>query len=478
MPLIIGLPSEIMDNICGNLDSHDTLSSIRASCRVLKAAADRHAFRHIKFCMHHEDFDVLRSIVNDYRAEHVQSLTYNTRIMRRYQSYDDDIPYDPYDDELPDIFHLADIHRPPVDEAWIAAMRDVVDSIHRDQVQILAVGEDFDFLREVVPKFPNLREIIVAGDYPDSNRHRNREPNATEPILRIPAYQCLNLDMTGVSHVEGTARHLRAILEAVQATGGSLPRLISIQVGFLSLLATDEDFERSDMPSALPPWPFPPIYPLQNSLSTQLSVLTHFGILLGNERPWIDDPRKYSVVKSPRIKFVHDIIKTMPNLQSLTLGAKYEFAWLYDLIPYDHHWERLHTVHLINMGFGYETMLDLLLRHKQSLRTIILETCCVRGWDDAKRQRIGWDQFIPDLKAGFLPHSLDFTFFHNLREEARGAGDVDPECMPMVRSYFRDKKASKLEPLPRISDERRAVKITLQRPLEILKMTSFFSYEM
>ncbi|KAK0714413.1 hypothetical protein B0T21DRAFT_70940 [Apiosordaria backusii] len=448
---IVDLPAEILDKICEILDiicralgsCHD-LTSARATCRDLKAVADRYVFRHIKFCMHDDDFDVLRSIANDHRSLYVQSLRYNTRI---------------FSEETPLTRRL---------EFFAERM-----AIFSNQVKIMTEDGDIAFWRDVIPKFPNLREIFVTSD-------RDRELNTDMCDWRISAYQHLNLEAKR-SHHSRTARHLQAVFEGLRAAGGSLQRLASVQTGFLSLIHANST---SDVKGyELPSWPFPSTWAATDCLGAQLSTLTHFGILLRNEPPpnrawdWKIHPNRawdWNIdipMKNARMTVVKDIIKSMTNLQSLTLGLKHErtdsIQWF---IPEGQHWQHLHTLHLANLFFGYQTLLNFLLRHKKTLRTLVLNNCSLRELGVSGQR--SWENFFPDLKAGFLPYSLNVTALGTLL--ADGDRFKGPLSTPVLQTFLRDPDAVQLGPLPRAGEGVYIYPRTLFQPYNILKTHSFF----
>ncbi|KAK4198292.1 hypothetical protein QBC40DRAFT_94493 [Triangularia verruculosa] len=413
-------PPEILDKICSNLHARQDLSSARATCRSLKAAADRYAFRHIKFCMHREDFYFLRQIANDHRALYVQSLTYNSHIMEEFDR-----------SEL--AFWEND------DQDAIADTENAVNQIREGQFMVMEMDEDFDFLKDVIPKFPNLRELVVATVH-DEFFDPDEADNDAWASYGF-AYRYLSRQMYGASYHEGTIRHLHAMLEGLRAAGGSLQRLTSLQVGFLSITSDDGYFRDPDYTTR--PWPFDPKFLIKDMLGVQLSYLTHFGLLLHNgsqfHRP--EDRPLIEAAKDHRLTVARDLTTSMPNLQSLTVGARNDAEWIYKLIPYHHVWPELHTIHLINVRFSYEGLLDVLSVHKKTLRTLIFDTCRLFGADDA-----GWGHFVDDLKASFRPFTLHCICFYN-----ENRYNQNPICQePTLQSYLRDTAASGVDSRPRI----------------------------
>jgi hypothetical protein len=112
------------------------------------------------------------------------------------------------------------------------------------------------------------------------------------------------------------------------------------------------------------------------------------------------DPSSLELSRPAQGGSLPGFLGALPNLQTLAIafrslpsgsGATYG-VWLQDVVGTSHHWPRLTTLRLTGMKLTRSLFMDLLARHKDTLRSLGL----VFLWPDSD-----WDSTLAEIRAMF-----------------------------------------------------------------------------
>ncbi|KAK1753801.1 hypothetical protein QBC47DRAFT_48165 [Echria macrotheca] len=364
------LPPEAWANVCAHLDEHD-LVNFRCVCKSFAEIGLPFALAELTIFPHQDDFANLRAVANDpNRAKHVRSIIYipymlETRYLERaidfgqyvmtwrslaierHQSFKDGRPPTP---PIPDDEEL-NVKYAHFNSA-IEQMRGIIDR-----------GLDAACFSEVLPKFPGLREVwLRSGTGLETSKTFGQRFVKKSPYDN--AGYCLRKDYF---YPGSGLRGIRALMPGLLSCK---PRLLRV----LRLDSVDWDFLKE-----LPP-------------PSALAGLVELEIEFALTRPWLstgNPPFQRREVRG-MIKpgLLRDFLSALPNLEALTLRADYyavmdghqssvaiepTYPWsLNDIVPTGIVWPHLRRFGLATCECSGEELLDFILRHRDTLRSLDL----------------------------------------------------------------------------------------------------------
>ncbi|GAB1315440.1 hypothetical protein MFIFM68171_05650 [Madurella fahalii] len=386
------LPTEILFEITAQLEITD-VRKLRLVNRTIGAIADRIALKEICFTMCKQDFVMIREIMkNPVYAAHVTRLAYVVQMLtmerQTLQMYTNAIRKKRRSDEELHKKHPHLFERPP-DRM---TKREILDHYNRylrlyeDQDEILTNELDYEVLKEVIAKLPNLRDVVVS----DCNELR---------IIKKPHIKShWELHSGKFDDGKASTRHLRAILKGVEE---SKTQLQSIRAALIYLdILNETQFGLHSMASDL----------LENLTTFQLMLLA----VEEREGGWLgEDPVDITNQIAQCRALVHKgalrrILDRMPNLVELDIqffeahcqikGTFPSPAALRDVIPLDRVWPRLKTFSISGVETERQEIASFLVRHKQSLESFDL--CYIRLTSTS------WYKLLPYLKSQFCGTQL------------------------------------------------------------------------
>lgn len=435
--LIEQLPPEILHTTCSFLDDKNA-RLLRLTCKKIGAVADCYAFQDLTFYLHPGDFDMLRYFANhDIFAKNVRSLVYITdmlpakrvsfrKFLARANKYGEKwievmrsrartTAWTGTRSKLP--------HQQPtyIDQQ----LRDIYDEyveLHERQVKLLACGEDFAALKDVVPKFSRLRNIVVSANY------WFRE-------MRVYCTPFNHILVPATDVLDPTA--CRQIGSLLLPLVGLSPRIQSLCLGEIHWSFFDRLHD---------PLNFTQMVDVCRNLTT-------FNVLIANGDP---TPDAVPTSVSEWVRTVHQgdirrLLEAMPKLESLAIGFTFLDevndiypARLEDLISTTTHWRHLKNVKFDLLEAPRQDLVDFFSRHSSTLRTIELR--------DLRLIRSSWRVFLPQLKELAEEMFLDDILVtgwvtgeaeeHNIapesREESFHFGDPEDSSMPCLSDDITD----------------------------------------
>lgn len=399
------LPPEILHTTCSFLDDNDA-RLLRQTCKNITAVAGCYAFPQLTFYLHPGDFDMLRYFANhDIFAKNVRSLVYITDILRpKRVSFRK--------------FLVRVMNR---DEKWIETMRsrartttwtgtrsklphqrptdvkqqlrDIYDEyveIHERQVKLLAGGEDFAVLKDVVPKFSRLRNITVSADYSFPEMKECWTP-----------FQQILVPATDVLDPKACRQAASLLLPLV----GLSPRLRSLCLGEIHWSFFDRLHD---------PLRFTQMAEICRNL-TMLNVYIDSSKLTHNAVPNYTNDGARTVRQGD----VRRLLEAMPKLESLTVGFTPTDeldatcpARLEDLVSTTTHWPYLRHLSFDTIEAPRQDLIDFFTRHSRTLRTIELR--------DLNLIRSSWRVFLPQMQK-----LAEDMFLDNILIAGYGSGEAE-----------------------------------------------------
>jgi len=252
---------------------------------------------------------------------------------------------------------------------------------YEDQDEILTRRLDYDVLKEVTAKLPNLKDIVVS------------DANELRVIKKSPLSDFVEFHLGWFNNEKVSARHVRAILKGAEEAG---TRLQSIRAAMLCSDVLDETQ-----------------FGLHSMAPDLLSNLTtfHMGIKavkegkggLRDEDP-MDIASQLSQCRAlVKAGTLRSAIDKMPNLveldiqfhetHTITKGIFPSPALLRDVIPLDRVWPKLKKFTITAVETERQELGSFLVRHKQTLESLDL------GY--IRLTSRSWLKLLPYLKAQF-----------------------------------------------------------------------------
>ncbi|KAK4040673.1 hypothetical protein C8A01DRAFT_15473 [Parachaetomium inaequale] len=336
---VSSLPPELWSRICACLDLCD-VANFRLACRTFSYIGTRPVLRQVVVPVDPDSSDPFRAVANDpAKAKYIQSFQ---------------VVYTPkghghvLDTESPDRQAQEQGH---ADDERLGGDQDGI------QNDLLICG----LLSEVLPKLTALRSVII---------------NCEDPRMGAKG----DLFQTPVNHrqyAEPGRRALASLLEALQGCG---TKLDTLKAGILEW--------RGSIGEMLPRTP------LQPGLFSSLTNLDlHFCVCGKDMYPGLPGyPDSLEPSRLSQGGALPDFLGALPNLQALAIsfcslpsgsGSTYR-VWLQDIVGTGHHWPRLATLSLSGMKLTRSLFMDLLARHKDTLRRLELYSVWLnRNWSEA-----------------------------------------------------------------------------------------------
>jgi len=388
------LPPEIIHYIFELLKIED-VRRLRRVSRQLGAIGACHALPELVFYLHQGDLNVLRTIArHPVYPTYVRSLIYGTDVLENEQLHFKDFTPDcrkilreaarEHRDHDPKKCALARAPPPTIED--IKEKYRLYKRVLQQQHEVLDTRFDFEVLKEVIPKLPNLQEIIVSSDYEyrDSPVRGFKTPFdelATEPRL------------DGILGSEGV-RHLEALLEGVYAAynDGGMRGLKALRAGLIH-------FSFFDGP-----------HQILLQMPDLLAHLTSFELLILPESDIVNRGGELEYENCQalmRTGVIRNLVRRMPNLETLSIafddhtsGDELLFpASLRDLVPLKHTWPNLEKFRLENVETDRDELTAFLVLHKESLMNLHLHA--------VRLKTTSWRKLLPQLKVELDTHLMD-----------------------------------------------------------------------
>ncbi|KAK4210515.1 hypothetical protein QBC37DRAFT_428571 [Rhypophila decipiens] len=412
-----GLPVEMIHEVCGHLEFQDQ-GTLRRVNRFFCAIASSHTLKRIKFCMCKRDLDMLRQITNNpLYASYIQDLIYVVETLslepQTFEMYARAIEHDEMIKR-----HIGDyIPRVRAGSPPRTYLPSEIRELHRrytqffeQQQDILHNRRDFEVIKEVIAKLPNLKEISVSSD------------GEIAKVKKSPFVDCKKVcDGRFVSDRIST-RHLEVMLKGVKAAGTQLQ---TMRVSSVYHTCLD-----------------PATFGL-HSIADQLRNMTHFDLAiqaveeshmpmplaLGRDDPFDISNQLSECNKTMQAGGLRRVLESMPNLIFLKLtfiefhsaipGTFNAPATLQHIMPQDAHWPKLKCLGLSNIMTERQYIVKLLARHKDTLFSFRL--------DQMRLSSTSWIVTLPMLRklfAGARMAALVTDFIISVSED----GDKKPEA--------------------------------------------------
>ncbi|KAI0116246.1 hypothetical protein F4776DRAFT_316493 [Hypoxylon sp. NC0597] len=400
------LPTETLGNICSFLSERE-IQQFRLVCKLFSTVAAEYVRFSMSIFMSKEGLAELYSFsAHTHLARGLRELEYSTFAM------------------LPP----SKIHRDNV-----ARLLKFI-TISQEQDDILTAHYDYMCFLSTFPRFPRLRDITLRLD------RRWDDQGEDGPIL-YKSHRNLFSDRNLFSgHNILTARDkghaLQMLLSVLAET--------KLKINYLTIDGLDwRFFNQSD--SKL------------NSLFKPLANLKYLDLKIDNyHTPDLDYKDNDSAIsdhdavrdynccrKRMCTGVLQRCLQTLPNLEKLRLGFRefkpysprnFRSAPLNQIVPCGFTWTSLKVLELRCMDCERQELMELLLRHKETLRELELEEVVLRStsWiillDDIRRElNIKYAQIIPPLRGHFESH-----------EEGQGiqSWSLGPNLYSLVHTYI------------------------------------------
>lgn len=402
------LPPEILHVVGSHLDEKDA-RVLRLTCTRIGDVASCYAFPTLTFYLHPGDFEMLQYFANhSIISRNVKSLVYFTDMLpekrlsfKKFvaQKKHQDGMYYKYTRNIqpPAARARRPAQQPKYTEAeFQAAYDDYVDA-HSRQTAMLANGDDFRFLRDIIPNFTALTDMMVSA----GNHYREGQWPRTpfEPLF-----------VKADDQLEPTAcRHIGSLLLPLVGLG---PRLRDLTVGAVapSFVSQFED-----------PVKFSQMVDICRNLTT-LDLTIDTGMNEDNEVGiWVDECKAIF-----RTGVMRRLLGAMTNLVSLTIHFTFiderteDYpARFGDLVSKDAHWAHLEHVRFDVIEAPRQDLVDFIGRHTSTLRSIEIRSL--------RLIESSWHVFLPQLREladDMFLDNIEFTgYVHGETERA----DLDPE---------------------------------------------------
>ncbi|KAK4156101.1 hypothetical protein C8A00DRAFT_12926 [Chaetomidium leptoderma] len=368
------VPPEIWSEICAYLD-HPDASNFRLSCRTLNHVGARFVLREITIRTDSGDFGRLCALAKDaVKSKCIQSLAY-----------------------LPAVHHPVDINAQsvgprfpflPIPMALADGRFDAATRLECDEAQILRKGQiriqdnAFGLLAEVLPNLTGLKSIAVnSSDWQPIGFKKGQKS--------LPRVRWCSRRAAHENDGETGRRAFASLLRALEGAGTKLRTLEATRLEWKAI---------GDLPRTRPHL---------GLFSNLVDLNLHFCLCPLVSHQGSDASGHPDVVRHCRSRedgLLPNFLASLCSLQHLAISFCYFISrdaaaaspvvpWLSDVIPPDHHWPRLTSLSLGNLNVTREGFLDVLSRHKDTLRK--LELFAV--WIDTP-----WPAVLPEIRAATL----------------------------------------------------------------------------
>lgn len=404
---ILDMPPDILHLVCEYLDPKHA-RTLRLTCRKIGAVADCYAFPELTFYLHHDDFEMLRYFANHIVfSRHVKSLIYIVETLKpRCMNYKKFVSAKNEEEAMyrnvlsslksdPDsIRRLSAFHQTHSNKTMREKYHEYT-KIHQLQCNILDNSTDFAVLRDVIPKFYNLRCIVVSA----LNSFRPFKP------ARTPFDGGL---VRAVDHIK--PRGLRQVASILMPLIELPTRLQAMYLGELdwSFLCQLEDATR---------------------LASMMDVcrnLTTFELILDTGVNNQDEVGLYvsrckSIIQKGHLR---QLISSMTKLEVLSISFNFfdeeteEYpASFSDLVPQGMHWENLKDITFRVVEATRQELEDFIQRHGSTISTI--------EFRDLRLIKSSWFVFVPRLRD-----LAEDMFLDRIMLEGYVQGESEDEILP------------------------------------------------
>ncbi|KAM7191658.1 hypothetical protein V8F33_008754 [Rhypophila sp. PSN 637] len=387
-----GIPVEMIHEVCGHLEFQD-LRTLRRVNRYFCAIASSHTLKRIKFCMCKRDLDMLRQITNNpLYASYIQGLVYvvDTLSLERqtFEMYARAIERNEMiKRHIGGYVSRARVLSPPRTylPSEIRELHRRYTQFFEQQQDILHTRRDFEVIKEVISKLPNLKEISVSSD------------GEIAKVKKSPFVDCKKVCDGRFVGDRMSTRHLEVMLKGIKAAGTQLQTMRVSSVYHTCLDPTTFGL---------------------HSIADQLGNMTHFDLAiqaveeshmpmplaLGSDDPFDISDQLSECNKTMQAGGLRRVLERMPNLIFLRLafielhsalpGTFEAPAILQHVMPHDAHWPKLKCLSLSNLMTERQYIVKLLARHKDTLQFFRL--------DQMRLLSTSWMVTLPMLRKLFF----------------------------------------------------------------------------
>ncbi|KAI8632973.1 hypothetical protein F5Y19DRAFT_472156 [Xylariaceae sp. FL1651] len=361
------IPPELLYVICSLLSVDDILN-FRLVNRAFADVGAAYMLPEVTFDMHHGELDRLRAIsLHPLFAKHVSSLTYFAQTLDSPKLTWREFLRD-HKQELRWNSKLKKLNLTP--NNLLAEYQKYTEAVAK-QEDIMDQKLDIALLKEVLPRFPNLRTMTMsAGNVFYEGRYRTRRHRPLEDFIR-------NNRMCSI-HPEGN-RPLEALLMANARAGCALTSLRAGSLHWRFFKRTERDLARM-------------FRPLANLTSIEFSISVDPADERIHENSSLRKCRRVLAKGA-----IRSILKSMPHLQSLrieVLTLDYDElekgARLVDLIEPGFRWPNLRELVLGGIESDRPELMRVLGLHKDTLQKL-----CLR---DITLTSTSWRKLLPDIR--------------------------------------------------------------------------------
>ncbi|KAI0522282.1 hypothetical protein F5B22DRAFT_634173 [Xylaria bambusicola] len=363
------IPAEICYIVCSFLDVTDILH-FRLVSKLFADIGAAYMLPDVSFNLHRDDLNRLSAIsLHPILSKHVESLTYFAEAI-----------------DLPKVSWIEFVQNHQSKMRWNGMLRrqnnktpsQLASEYKRyseavDEQQNLIKGEwDLRVLKEVLPRFPNLKTLHMSTTEPFYEMCNHGQ-------MKRPLSEFLRKGYVGSAHPEGK-RTLDTLLLANAHAPCAITALHITMVYW-------KFFKRSERKLSRLFKPFANLTTIRLTISIepQDERLLHDGLSLG---------RCQRVFAKGALR---KILRCMPQLRLLHLEIRnFEYeqpergAQLHDIIEPGFHWPDLEEIILCGIAGDRVEFMDLFLRHKDKLRTLRLS--------DVTLASTSWRKLLPDIR--------------------------------------------------------------------------------
>lgn len=424
---LLTLPKEILHHLYGFLHIKD-VRRLRLACRLLGDIGACHALPEIIFYLHKTDVEAIRAIAhhpvyprfvkrfvyvtdtlapdllpyNEYKNMRRRTERWNIVDRARNQSHRNRHSASRRHSHFKTPMHLARAELLQAEvklDSEIRTSYQTYKRVHRAQCQMLEKAEDFAVLKEVIPLFPNLEDLLVSSD---RGFREGPEFGKKSPFTDLFCHAHSELKPEG-------ARQLTSVLEALAVAGApDTIRLRSLRAGSLHYhFFLQPRFDAARIGHMLRHLTrFELMIDTDPELSLDLEELLGPGNVPEEDEddmnlPW-GSLEAVRCRRAMRKGCVRGLLACMPNLETLSIVFIYQDesdngvdppiyqASLSDLIPAGARWPNLEYLQLEIVETERAELMAFLLRHKESLLELHLK--------DVRFVSSSWLRFLPQLK--------------------------------------------------------------------------------
>lgn len=370
------LSPELLHIVASFLSTRDA-ATLRLVCKNYSVIAGAHIIPEVSFYTHAKDLARLRAIAeHPVFSRHVKSLTYFGAVLESpplslekfLRDHKQSVALREFANmsspSLPDVKWKAELSRPQL-EAQYDKYRQLVASQEEIRRNRLVPA----CLKEVMPKFPNLRLVTMSSgfEFYEGGEQRSKaspyDDCVHEAQSRFKPEGCL---------------HLEVLLEALAQSDIRIEHLRAGSLSWRFFEKAPEDLSRF-------------FKPLTNLTYIDLILVTEMD---DNGNDINDDLSKCR--RSLRSGLVRNLLRSMPRLETLSFAIHSgiedlgQGARLGDVIQVGHHWPNLSDLSIQNVECNKSDLINFLELHKGSLKSLCLQ--------DIQLTQGSWKNVLPYIR--------------------------------------------------------------------------------